>query len=157
MGLRRRIEKTTTHAESLPHMHTENTNSNTAPQGARSLSLTVKVSPTQADALAAFAGDRGITQADALLVLAFAKINTHGSLEEEAGFLESISEIVLNEGRAGDVKEGEPLPYEAEDLKCVEPKPKEPGAPGEMVMPMIGGKPFKGFDAEEDGEGWKQG
>lgn len=138
-------------------MKTNATNENTAPQGSRSLSLIVNVSPAQAAALAAFAGDRGISGADALLVLAFAKINTQGSLEDEAEFFADVSELVLKEGRAGFGEEGEPLPYEAEDLKCVEPKPKKPLTPGEVIVPMIGGKPFKGFGADDEGEGWKQG
>lgn len=141
-----------------PTMHTENTNSNAAPMDARSLAITVNISPAQAAALAAFAGDRGITQADALLLLAFVKINTGGSLSEEAGFIDAVSQIVLTEGRAGDVEDGEPFPYESLDIQYAgnEAAPSKPLAPGEGIVPMIGGKPFKGFAREDEGEGWKQ-
>lgn len=138
-------------------MNTENTNDNAAPLGARSLSVTVAVSPAQAAALAAFAGDRGMSQADALLLLAFMKLNTHGSLEEEADIFAEVGELVLNGGRANCyAEESEPMPCEAEDLKCVSPAAQKPEPAGVVLVPMLNGKPVADADRDDEGEGWKQ-
>lgn len=52
------------------------------------------------------------------MLLAFVKMNTRGSLEEEADTFAEVGALVLNEGRANCyAEEGEPLPYEAEDLR----------------------------------------
>lgn len=133
-----------------PTMNTEHTNENAAPMGVRSLTISVNVSPAQASALAAFAGDRGISAGDALLLLAAAKMNTEGSLADEAEWIDELAGAVLDEGRAGLVAEGEPLPYEAADAAGYEPADESQPRP----VPMIGGKPFRGV-AGDDGEDWK--
>ncbi|NDG73554.1 MAG: hypothetical protein EBY32_20075, partial [Proteobacteria bacterium] len=57
-------------------MNETQANRNAAPLGARSQQITVNASPAQEPALAAFAGDRGISQGDALLLDATMTMNS---------------------------------------------------------------------------------
>ena len=66
------------------HMNEIRANKNAAPLGARSQQITVNASPVQESALAACAGDRGISQGDVLLLGATMTMNSEPNLSELA-------------------------------------------------------------------------
>ena len=72
-------------------MNETQANRNAAPLGARSQQITVNASPAQGSALAAFVGDRGISQGDALLLDATMTMNSEPNLSEPADWVADLS------------------------------------------------------------------
>lgn len=129
-------------------MNTEKTTNSADPNNVRSQQITVNVSDAQASALAAFAGDRNLSQGDALLLLAAVAMNTEINLGELRGWIGRLSAAVLDEGRAGLAEDGEPLPYEIADAEGHE----EP-ATGTGFTVLMNGTPF---EKQDDGDAWKR-
>ena len=73
------------------HVDETRANRNAAPLGARSQQITLNASPAQESALAAFAGDRGISQGDALLLRATMTMNSEPNLSEPADWVADLS------------------------------------------------------------------